>query len=98
MIFTRVRTRDSEQIKIYADARPKLSSLHDVTLLVRFGAPFEALDGPRIEEASILEFPTLADAKAWYSNPAYQEASQHRFRGGDHTAIMIDGSAPAATH
>ena len=46
---------------------------------------------------SILEFPTLADAKAWYSDPDYKEASQHRFRGGDYTAVLIDGSAPVAT-
>jgi uncharacterized protein (DUF1330 family) len=72
--------------------------MNGVKPLVRWGSPFEVLEGPGIEGVSILEFPTLADAKAWYSNPEYKEASQHRFRGGDYTAIMIDGSAPVATH
>lgn len=65
--------------------------------LVRFGSPFEVLEGPAVEGVSILEFPTLADAKAWYSDPEYKDASRHRFMGGDYTAIMIDGSAAVAT-
>ncbi len=83
---------------MYAEARPKFSTAHNVKSLVRWGTPFEVLEGPGVEGVSILEFPTLADAKAWYSDPDYKEASQHRFRGGDYTAIMIDGSAPVATH
>ena len=93
IIFTRVRTRDPEQIKIYADARPKFLAGHNIRSLVPFGTPFEVLEGPGVEGVSILEFPTFAEAKAWYSSPAYQEASQHRFRGGDYTAIIVDGSA-----
>ena len=49
-----------------------------------------------MEGAAILEFPTLAEAKAWYLSPAYQEARQHRFKGGDYCAILVEGAAPEA--
>ena len=98
IIFTRVRTRDPTQIKIYADARSQFLAGHHIRNLVSFGTPFEVLEGPAVEGVSVLEFPTLSEAKAWYSSPAYQEASQHRFRGGDYTAIIVEASAPVATH
>jgi uncharacterized protein (DUF1330 family) len=98
IIFTRVRTRDPEQLKIYADSRSKFFAGHNVKSVVSFGMPFEVLEGPAVEGIAILEFPTLAEAKAWYSSPEYLEAVQHRFRGADYTAIIVDGSAPAAAH
>ena len=98
VVFTRVRTRDPAQLKQYADARTKFFAGHSVRPLVPFGGPFEVLEGPAIEGISILEFPSLEEAKAWYSSPAYQEASQHRFRGGDYTTVIVDGSARPASH
>jgi uncharacterized protein (DUF1330 family) len=98
IIFTRVRTRDAAQLKQYSDSRTKFLAGHNIKWLAPFGAPFEVLEGPSVEGVSILEFPTLAEAKAWYSSPAYQEASEHRFRGGDYTSILVDGSAAAPSH
>ena len=97
VIFTRVRTRDPAQLKLYSDARTKFFAGHRVTVRVPFGAPFEVLEGAAAEGMSILEFPTLEEARAWYASPAYQEACQHRFRGGDYTAILVDAPTPAAS-
>ncbi|WP_425497705.1 DUF1330 domain-containing protein [Paraburkholderia ultramafica] len=30
----------------------------------------------------MLEFPSFDDAKTWYTNPSYQAACEHRFKGG----------------
>jgi uncharacterized protein (DUF1330 family) len=98
VIFTRVRTRDAAQLKQYAASRITFFAGHNVKSLAPFGAPFEVLEGPAIEGVSILEFPSVAEAKAWYSSSAYQEASQHRFRGGDYTSIIVDGSASGPAH
>jgi uncharacterized protein (DUF1330 family) len=43
-----------------------------------------------------VEFPTVADAKAWYDSPAYREVRQHRFLGADYRAVILDGIAPGA--
>jgi uncharacterized protein (DUF1330 family) len=42
----------------------------------------------------MLEFPTFRAARAWYDSPAYQAASQHRFKGADYRAIIVEGVQP----
>lgn len=66
---------------------------HAITWLAYFSGAFEVVEGPGAESVAILEFPTLAEAKAWYSSPAYQVASQHRFRGGDYGVMIVEGGA-----
>ncbi len=44
----------------------------------------------------ILAFPDAAAARDWYESPAYQEARQHRLRGGHYRFYVIDGTETAA--
>jgi uncharacterized protein (DUF1330 family) len=39
----------------------------------------------------IVEFPTFAEAKAWYDSPAYREVRRHRFLGSDYRAVIVEG-------
>jgi len=93
IVFMRLRTRNSEELALYAKEAPVFLAGHAINWLARFGSPCETLEGPEAEGAAILEFSTLAEVKAWYASPAYQDASQHRFRGGDYSAILVEGSA-----
>jgi hypothetical protein len=52
----------------------------------------EVLEGPEIEGVVILEFPSLDDAKAWYDSPACREVQEHRFRGSDYRAVIVEGA------
>jgi uncharacterized protein (DUF1330 family) len=97
IIFTRLRTRNPAELALYAKEAPIFLAGHAINWLARFGARCETLEGAEVEGAAILEFPTLAEARAWYASPAYQEASQHRFRGGDYCAILVEGAIPDAT-
>jgi uncharacterized protein (DUF1330 family) len=45
----------------------------------------------------ILEFPTVAEAKAYYDNPAYREAREHRFKAADYRVLVVEG-AQATQH
>ena len=51
----------------------------------------EVLEGPASEGVVIVEFPALEAAKAWYDSPAYREAREHRFRGADYRAMIVEG-------
>ena len=51
----------------------------------------EMLEGPAIEGAVILEFPTVEAARAYYHSAAYQDAVQHRFLGADYRVFIIEG-------
>ena len=60
-------------------------------MLAAYGC-HEVLEGPEIEGLVILEFPSLEEAKAWYDSPAYREVREHRFRGSDYRAVIVEGA------
>jgi uncharacterized protein (DUF1330 family) len=93
VVITRLRTRDPTELELYAKKRSTFLSGHSVRFLARFG-PCETVEGATVEAVAILEFPTFAEAKAWYAGPAYQEASQPRFKGGDYSAVIVEGFSP----
>ncbi len=95
VVITKTRTRDPIQLAEYAKEAQNFMAGHAATYLARFGA-CEVKEGAAVEGVAIIEFPTLEAAKAWYESPAYQGASQHRFRGGDYNIVIVDGLAPSA--
>jgi uncharacterized protein (DUF1330 family) len=95
IIFTRLRTRNHSELDLYKKQAPVFLAGHSIKWLANFGS-CEVLEGAAVEGVAILEFPTFAEAKAWYESPAYQEASLHRFNGGDYSAIIVEGVAPVA--
>src|SRR5271154_4008929 len=90
VVITKTRTRNQAELALYAKQAPAFMAGHAATFLARFGT-CEAVEGAAVEGVAIIEFPTFAEAKAWYESPAYQEASQHRFRGGDYNAVIVEG-------
>jgi uncharacterized protein (DUF1330 family) len=66
---------------------------HPATYLARFGN-CEVKEGAAVEGVAISQCPTFEEAKAWYESPAYQDASQHRFRGGDYNVVIVEGLPP----
>jgi uncharacterized protein (DUF1330 family) len=63
---------------------------HPIKVLAAYGEQ-EVLEGKPAEGVVIVEFPTFAEAKAWYDSPAYREAREHRFKGADYRAIIVEG-------
>ena len=61
-----------------------------LTPLVVYGA-IESLEGAEPDGMVMLQFPTLEDAKAWYSSPAYQAAIPYRKKGADYRAFIVQG-------
>lgn len=58
--------------------------------LIVYGAT-EALEGEAPDGMVLLEFPTAADARAWYASPEYQAALKHRKLAADYRALIIEG-------
>jgi uncharacterized protein (DUF1330 family) len=61
--------------------------------LVVYGA-VEALEGQAPDGVVMLEFPTVAEARAWYESPGYQAALPHRKNAADWRAIIVEGFQP----
>jgi uncharacterized protein (DUF1330 family) len=90
IVISKEHTRSKTELDLYAKQHEAFIEGHALTYRARFGR-FEVLEGPETQGVAILEFPTFEEAKAWYESPAYQEASKHRFQGGDYRVIIVAG-------
>jgi uncharacterized protein (DUF1330 family) len=90
VVYVRDRITDPEEFKKYEESAPAASVGQPITPLAYYGA-IETLEGPPVDGAVILEFPTLADARASYHSPVYQEALKHRLKGAEYRVFIIEG-------
>lgn len=90
LVYVRDRITDPEEFKKYEESAPVASVGHPITPLAFYGA-VETLEGDLVDGAVILEFPTVADAKASYNSPLYQEALKHRLKGAEYRVFIIEG-------
>ena len=56
-----------------------------------FHGAIETLEGAEAQGCVMLEFPSMADARAWYASDAYQEARALRFQGADYRVFITEG-------
>jgi uncharacterized protein (DUF1330 family) len=89
-IFIKNKTIDAEALKTYSEKAGPASAGHPLSALAYYG-PLEVLEGEPAEGVVVLQFPDMAAAKAWYHSPGYQEALQHRLKGGDYRVILTEG-------
>lgn len=61
-----------------------------LTPLALYGA-IEAVEGAPPEGIVLLQFPTVADAKAWYNSPGYQAAVPHRLKAATWRTMIVEG-------
>jgi uncharacterized protein (DUF1330 family) len=90
VVFTRERMRDRGEYEIYREKSRAANAAHDVKALALYGK-HEVLEGPAIEGAVILEFPSPEAARAYYHSAAYQDAVKHRFLGADYRVFIVEG-------
>jgi len=90
-VFIRESTRDASELATYSQKVSPTLVGHPVKVLAAYG-PQEVLEGPEVEGVVILEFPSLDAAKAWYDSPAYRDVREHRFRGADYRAVIVEGT------
>jgi uncharacterized protein (DUF1330 family) len=95
LVYVRDRITDPEEFRKYEESAGAASAGHPVTPLAFYGA-VETLEGAPVDGAVILQFPTLADAKAAYDSPLYQEALKHRLKGAEYCVFIVQGLSEVA--
>jgi len=90
IVFTRESTQDQGELDTYQSKVGATFKGHPVKILAAYG-PQQVLEGDAPEGVVIVEFPSTADARAWYDSPAYQDAAQHRFRGAVYRGLIVEG-------
>jgi uncharacterized protein (DUF1330 family) len=93
VVYIRDRITDPEEFSKYEQAAPAASVGHAITPLAYYGA-VDTLEGAPVDGAVILEFPTIAEARASYESPLYQEALKHRLKGAEYRVFIIESVKP----
>ena len=63
---------------------------HKIVPRVAFGA-IEGFEGPAPAGVVMLEFPSMAEARAWYNSPGYQQAVPFRQKATDYRVFLVEG-------
>ena len=90
IVFTKESTTSQADLDVYQSKVGPTFAGHPVKVLAAYG-PQQVLEGEGPEGVVIVEFPTTAEARAWYDSPAYQEVAQHRFKGAKYRAVLVEG-------
>jgi uncharacterized protein (DUF1330 family) len=88
--FIREKTLDLKELEIYWQLVKATMEGHPIKILAAYGEQV-ILEGPAVEGVVIVEFPTIEDAKKWYSSKAYQRAAQHRHKGSIYSGVIVQG-------
>ena len=90
VILIRERMTDPAEFATYGQKAREARGSHAITPLAFYGRQ-EVLEGPDVEGAVIMHFPSFAEAQAWYRSPAYQAALKHRLAGAEYRVMIVEG-------
>ena len=90
-VIARVEVADWDKYREYIKVVPGVIAQYGGRVLARSGEVV-SLEGPEeTRRIVILEFPSMADAAAWYSSPEYQKARELRAGCATGALIALDG-------
>jgi len=90
VVLYREEMTDQAEFDIYSQKAGPAAEGHAMTPLAIYGK-HDTLEGPDIEGAVILQFPSLEEARTWYDSPAYQDAAKHRKAGAVYRGFIVEG-------
>jgi uncharacterized protein (DUF1330 family) len=90
MVFTREKTLNQGELDTYSKVVGPTLQGREFTSHAVYGK-HETLEGPPVEGVVILSFPTYEAALDWYNSPAYAAAREHRFKGAEYRAVIVQG-------
>lgn len=87
-----VTVTDAEAYQGYQALAPAAFAAHGARFLARGGA-HEVLEGPDLDRHVVIEFPSLAAAKACYASADYQAARAFRLGAAKAHVVIVEGLA-----
>jgi uncharacterized protein (DUF1330 family) len=94
-VIANVVWKDSESLAVYKRLMPSSVEKYGGRFLVRGGA-VEVLEGEWSPALVVIEFPTVEQARQWYSSEEYRPALEIRQRAADNELLIVEGTAPPA--
>jgi uncharacterized protein (DUF1330 family) len=89
-VIVEVEVTDPAAFREYADKVGPTLAAHNARLIVRGKA--NAKEGPvPVGNIVVIEFPSLADAEAWYDSAGYREIIPLRQRAANSRLFIVEG-------
>ena len=91
-IISNLTVEDEAELADYVKNAPATIARYGGRYLVRRGK-IDRLEGDQWTPAALilLEFPTRAQAKAWYESPEYSELRKTAFKGAHRDLFIVEG-------
>jgi uncharacterized protein (DUF1330 family) len=87
-----IGVHDPETYREYVARVPGTLEPFGGRFIVR-GGDYEPLEGDwRPRRLVVIEFPSVENAKGWYSSPEYADAMQIRHRASDGSILLVEGA------
>ena len=91
-VISEVEPRDAALMERYRALAAASIAHHGGRYIVRGGAAEVVEGGPPVKTLVIVEFPSMANAKAWYGSPEYAEALAVRRAGAlERRLVFVEG-------
>ena len=79
----------------YRESVDKLVAKHGGRYVVRTSSPWEVLEGsvPALTNITMIEFPSMEHARAWYTDPEYAPMRELRQAGSRLNFLLVEGAS-----
>jgi uncharacterized protein (DUF1330 family) len=91
-VAIRRTTTDPDELKIYKSTAGASFAGRAFKQLVGSEDRVRVLAGLETEGLGVLEFPSFAEAEAWFDSPEFQESWKHLLAASDVEAFLVEGS------
>jgi uncharacterized protein (DUF1330 family) len=86
-----IEVTNPAEFEEYRKGVPATIAQYGGKYIVRGGAVVSLEGGWSMKRVVILEFPSVAQAKAWYNSPAYKDLLALRLRSTKSKAVLVEG-------
>jgi uncharacterized protein (DUF1330 family) len=90
-VISEVEIRDPSAMEIYRTPAARSIAQYGGRYLVRGGAAELVEGGPPLKTLIIVEFASMALARAWYASPEYAEALKVRRTALERRLVFVEG-------
>ena len=90
-VISEVEARNAADFETYRTLAAQSLAKHGGRYLVRGGAADLVEGGPPPKTVIIVEFPTMARLREWYSSPEYAEALKVRATALERRLLFVEG-------
>ena len=92
-MVAQIDIRDPEAYQAYLAGFMPIFEKYGGQLLVTSRSETEVLEGDWNRcRTVVLRFPSLAQARAWYDDPAYRALAAHRHRAAHTNLVLVEGA------